>query len=215
MISTSSWMVTTSGCAWHGWKRRLRRRCLRNSGRESSSSATTRKVARRGLTRLRSRAAFWRKARPSPRTSSPWLKLNGGRRPNKFWRSTRPCGRPGRRARFRAVRRFPLRRPIRHQASTGIRRDRQATRAGLGCWRCCLEAQLCGACRQYPSGLPVPALDPGHGTGLGRDYACHCASPRSVDPRFEFDAFAACLLPSTADVERAAREALAKGADRP
>ena len=63
--------------------------------------------ARRGLTRLRSRAAFWRKARPSPRTSSPWLKLNGGRRPNKFWRSTRPCGRPGRRARFRAVRRFP------------------------------------------------------------------------------------------------------------
>lgn len=39
--------------------------------------------------------------------------------------------------------------------------------------------------------------------------------PRSVDPRFEFDAFSACQLPSTADVERAAREALAKGADRP
>jgi very-short-patch-repair endonuclease len=39
--------------------------------------------------------------------------------------------------------------------------------------------------------------------------------PRSVDPRFEFDAFAACQLPSTADVEKAAREALARSADRP
>jgi len=39
--------------------------------------------------------------------------------------------------------------------------------------------------------------------------------PRAVDPRFEFDAFAACLLPSTADVEKAARDALARGADRP
>lgn len=39
--------------------------------------------------------------------------------------------------------------------------------------------------------------------------------PRSVDPRFEFDAFSACQLSSTADVERAAREALAKGVDRP
>lgn len=39
--------------------------------------------------------------------------------------------------------------------------------------------------------------------------------PRSVDPRFEFDAFAACQLSSTADVEKAAKEALAKSADRP
>ena len=39
--------------------------------------------------------------------------------------------------------------------------------------------------------------------------------PRAVDPQFEFDAFAACLLPSTADVEKAARDALARGADRP
>lgn len=39
--------------------------------------------------------------------------------------------------------------------------------------------------------------------------------PRAVDPQFEFDAFAACLLPSTADVERAARDALARSADRP
>jgi len=39
--------------------------------------------------------------------------------------------------------------------------------------------------------------------------------PRSVDPRFEFDAFAACQLSSTADVEKAAREALARSADRP
>jgi hypothetical protein len=39
--------------------------------------------------------------------------------------------------------------------------------------------------------------------------------PRAVDPRFEFDAFSACQLPSTADVEKAAREALAKGTDRP
>lgn len=39
--------------------------------------------------------------------------------------------------------------------------------------------------------------------------------PRAVDPQFEFDAFAACLLPSTADVEKAAREALARSADRP
>jgi very-short-patch-repair endonuclease len=39
--------------------------------------------------------------------------------------------------------------------------------------------------------------------------------PRAVDPRFEFDAFAACSLPSSADVEKAARDALARGADRP
>lgn len=39
--------------------------------------------------------------------------------------------------------------------------------------------------------------------------------PRSVDPRFEFDAFAACQLSSTADIEKAAKEALAKSADRP
>lgn len=39
--------------------------------------------------------------------------------------------------------------------------------------------------------------------------------PRAVDPQFEFDAFAACLLPSTAEVEKAAREALARGSDRP
>jgi very-short-patch-repair endonuclease len=39
--------------------------------------------------------------------------------------------------------------------------------------------------------------------------------PRAVDPRFELDAFSACQLSSTADVEKAAREALARGADRP
>ena len=39
--------------------------------------------------------------------------------------------------------------------------------------------------------------------------------PRSVDPRFEFDAFAACQLSSTADVEKAAKEALARSAERP
>lgn|GEM_PF-1208196 len=39
--------------------------------------------------------------------------------------------------------------------------------------------------------------------------------PRSVDPRFEFDAFAACQLSSTAEVEKAAKESLAKSADRP
>ncbi len=39
--------------------------------------------------------------------------------------------------------------------------------------------------------------------------------PRAVDPQFEFDAFAVCLLPSTADVEKAARDALARSADRP
>lgn len=39
--------------------------------------------------------------------------------------------------------------------------------------------------------------------------------PRSVDPRFEFDAFAACQLSSTADVEKAAKEALTRSADRP
>lgn len=39
--------------------------------------------------------------------------------------------------------------------------------------------------------------------------------PRAVDPQFEFDAFAACLLPSTTDVEKAARDALARSADRP
>lgn len=39
--------------------------------------------------------------------------------------------------------------------------------------------------------------------------------PRSVDPRFEFDAFAACQLSSTAEVEKAAKESLARSADRP
>lgn len=39
--------------------------------------------------------------------------------------------------------------------------------------------------------------------------------PRAVDPRFEFDAFAACQLPNTADIENEARDALARGADRP
>lgn len=39
--------------------------------------------------------------------------------------------------------------------------------------------------------------------------------PRALDPRFEFDAFSACSVPGTADVERAAREALTKAQDRP
>ena len=39
--------------------------------------------------------------------------------------------------------------------------------------------------------------------------------PRAVDPRFEFDAFAACQLGSAADVEKAAKEALKRSADRP
>lgn len=39
--------------------------------------------------------------------------------------------------------------------------------------------------------------------------------PRAVDPRFEFDAFSACQLASTAEVEKVAREALAKSNDRP
>jgi hypothetical protein len=39
--------------------------------------------------------------------------------------------------------------------------------------------------------------------------------PRSIDPRLEFDAFAACQLASAADVEKAAKEALTKSADRP
>jgi very-short-patch-repair endonuclease len=38
--------------------------------------------------------------------------------------------------------------------------------------------------------------------------------PRAIDPRFEFDAFSACQLPSTADVEKAARDALARTSDR-
>lgn len=39
--------------------------------------------------------------------------------------------------------------------------------------------------------------------------------PRAVDPRFEFDVFSACSLPGTSEVEKAVREALARGADRP
>jgi very-short-patch-repair endonuclease len=39
--------------------------------------------------------------------------------------------------------------------------------------------------------------------------------PRALDPRFEFDAFSACSVPGTADVERAARDALTKAQDRP
>ena len=39
--------------------------------------------------------------------------------------------------------------------------------------------------------------------------------PRAVGPRLEFDAFAACQLPSTADVEKAARDAVERAADRP
>lgn len=38
--------------------------------------------------------------------------------------------------------------------------------------------------------------------------------PRSVHPRFEFDAFSACQLTSAADVEKAAKEALGKTSDR-
>ena len=39
--------------------------------------------------------------------------------------------------------------------------------------------------------------------------------PRAVGPRLEFDAFAACSLPSAADVEKAAREALERSSERP
>lgn len=39
--------------------------------------------------------------------------------------------------------------------------------------------------------------------------------PRSVEPRLEFDAFAACQLTSAPDVEKAAKETLARSADRP
>jgi very-short-patch-repair endonuclease len=39
--------------------------------------------------------------------------------------------------------------------------------------------------------------------------------PRSVDPRCELDAFAACDLQGTAEVDRVMREALARSADRP
>jgi hypothetical protein len=39
--------------------------------------------------------------------------------------------------------------------------------------------------------------------------------PRSVDPRFEFDAFAACQVHSAPEVENACKEALAKTPERP
>lgn len=39
--------------------------------------------------------------------------------------------------------------------------------------------------------------------------------PRSVGPQFSFDAFAACQLTSAPEVEKTAREALAKSTDRP
>ena len=39
--------------------------------------------------------------------------------------------------------------------------------------------------------------------------------PRSVGPRFEFDAFAACEVQSAADIEKACKEALAQHDDRP
>jgi very-short-patch-repair endonuclease len=39
--------------------------------------------------------------------------------------------------------------------------------------------------------------------------------PRSIEPRLEFDAFAACQLTSVPDVEKAAKEALTRSADRP
>jgi len=39
--------------------------------------------------------------------------------------------------------------------------------------------------------------------------------PRAVDPRFEFDAFAACQILSAAEVENAAKAALAKSPERP
>jgi very-short-patch-repair endonuclease len=82
---------------------------------------------------------------------------------------------------------------------------------GVSAWRLNYEERA-GTVRvdfQYP--LITQAME----LALDETTLAITLRPRSVDPRFEFDAFAACQLPSTADVERAAREALAKSADRP
>lgn len=82
---------------------------------------------------------------------------------------------------------------------------------GVAAWKLSYEERA-GSTRvdfQYP--LLTQAME----LALDETTLAIALRPRSVDPRFEFDAFSACQLPSTADVERAAREALAKGADRP
>ena len=81
---------------------------------------------------------------------------------------------------------------------------------GVAAWKLSYEERA-GSTRvdfQYP--LLTQAME----LALDETTLAIALRPRSVDPRFEFDAFSACQLPSTADVERAAREALAKGADR-
>jgi very-short-patch-repair endonuclease len=82
---------------------------------------------------------------------------------------------------------------------------------GVAAWKLRYEERT-GACLvdfQYP--LLTQAVE----LALDEKTLAIELRPRAVDPQFEFDAFAACLLPGTADVEKAAKEALVRSADRP
>jgi hypothetical protein len=81
---------------------------------------------------------------------------------------------------------------------------------GVSAWRLDHQAKS-GAVRvdfQYP--LITQAME----ISLAEQNLALEVRPRAVDPRFEFDAFAACTVPGVADVEQAARAALAQAADQ-
>lgn len=82
---------------------------------------------------------------------------------------------------------------------------------GVSAWKLSYEARGTAV----PIDFQYPLLTQAMELALDDSTLAVEVRPRSIEPRFQFDAFSACLVPTAVDVERSAREALAKSADRP
>ena len=82
---------------------------------------------------------------------------------------------------------------------------------GVSAWKLSYAARLQTSIIDFQYPLITQAME----IGMDDRTLALEVRPRSVGPQFSFDAFAACQLMSAPEVEKAAREALVKGADRP
>lgn len=82
---------------------------------------------------------------------------------------------------------------------------------GITSWRLPVEGRTGPGAVEFQYPLITQAME----ISVEDDSMAILLRPRSVDPRFEFDAFAACQVHSAPEVENACKEALAKTPERP
>lgn len=82
---------------------------------------------------------------------------------------------------------------------------------GITSWRLSVEGRAGASTVEYQYPLITQAME----ISIEDTSMAILLRPRSVDPRFEFDAFAACQVLSAPEVEKACKEVLAKTPERP